>query len=221
MAIDNEELLMELQRVSTMSRREKCMRPRGGKGHGPCGHGGHCDHPGHPGPEGHPKGECHKHEHHAGPGIPEGPIDHPRGNHRNHGGSGRHGQNRILAVLTMQDGTSQKDLAYILGIRPQSLSEALTKLEEHGFVERKKSAEDGRIVNVFLTDKGRDRAEKVAEDRKNNAEDILSVLTEEEKEQLDAILGKLAAKLEENMAQKQARLERRMHKDEAEDPEDD
>lgn len=192
MAVDNEVLMQQLQRVGVLSRRGRHIPHEGhehhGHGHGPIGKG-----------EG--KGGGHRG---ARNGLAFGDPEaaHGYGNHKCHGGSGRHGQNRILALLTMQEGVSQKDLAYLLGIRPQSLSEALAKLEEDGMITRKHNEEDQRVVNVFLTDAGRGRAEKVAEDRKKSASDIFSVLTEEEKEQLSAILDKLVGGLDEQLAEK-------------------
>ncbi len=181
MAVDNEELMMELQRVSVLMRRSRRAkmknRPEDKQGkpredEKECG--------------------CHRH---GGAALGDPSADHGYGNHKCNGGSGRHGQNRILAVLTMQDGTSQKDLAYLLGIRPQSLTQALDTLEQDGFIERKQDEDDKRARRVFLTDKGRGRAGKVAEDRKQYADDAFSMLSEEEKEQLSSILGKLSSTL--------------------------
>ena len=96
----------------------------------------------------------------------------------------------------MKEGINQKDLAFLLGIRPQTLGEMLQKLEERGMVERKKSEADGRVIEVTLTDKGRERAAEIAERRAVAAADMFAVLTEEEKEQLGAILDKLAGELD-------------------------
>ena len=182
MTIENEELMQQLQRIAVQSRRSRRA---------------HVKNRGEEQPEERMRGSRHGRH-----GDAEG--GHGYGNHKCHGGSGRHGQNRVLAVLMMQDGTSQKDLAYLLGIRPQSLSEALAKLEESGMIERRHNEDDKRVVNVYLTDAGRGRALKVAEDRKKNAADVFSVLTDEEKDQLSAILAKLSAKLEEQRAEKHA-----------------
>ncbi len=192
MAIDNEELMNDLQRVSAMLRRSRRARM---KGRATDKEGNERVHDGSQACHAH-----HHHHHHRGTGFAMGEGDHGYGNHKCHGGSGRHGQNRILAVLVMQDGTTQKDLAYLLGIRPQSLTQALETLEENGFIERKQDEADHRSRRVHLTDKGRERAAKVAEDRKNYADDTLSMLSEEEKEQLSVILGKIFASLEADIA---------------------
>ena len=188
MTVENEELMQQLQRIAVLSRRSRRahVKRRGEEQGGErCG--------------------CHHHHHHGRHAAFDDPeATHGHGNHKCHGGSGRHGQNRVLAVLMMQDGTSQKDLAYLLGIRPQSLSEALDKLEASQLVERRHNEDDKRVVNVYLTEAGRERALKVAEDRKKNAADVFSVLTEEEKDQLATILGKLSGKLEEELAEQGA-----------------
>lgn len=190
MAIDNEELMHQLQRASVLSRRSRRahVKRRMDEQGGEKRHGGHCCH-------GHRSGR-------NAMAFGDTEATHGYGNHKCHGGSGRHGQNRVLAILMMQDGTSQKDLAYLLGIRPQSLSEALDKLEASELVVRRHNEEDKRVVNVFLTDAGRRRAEKVAEDRKKSAADVFSVLTEEEKEQFAAIMDKLIAKLDDDLSEK-------------------
>ncbi len=188
MAVDNEELMEELQRVSMKMRRRKHphMRPpfEGSPEGAPMPEGGHPCPPPHPH---HP----HPHHWHGEFGFGKGPGHHGPHGPRCHGGAGHHGQNRILAVLMMQDGTSQKDLAYLLGIRPQSLTQALESLEEGGFIERRADEGDKRAKRVYLTDEGRERAAKVAEERKERAEGMFSMLTEEEKEQLSTILGKI------------------------------
>lgn len=65
------------------------------------------------------------------------------------------GQGRILAMLKIQPEIATKDLAYLLGIRQQSLNELLNKLEKNGYVERKPSKNDKRVMIVHLTEKGK------------------------------------------------------------------
>ena len=99
-------------------------------------------------------------------------------------------------MVSMKEGINQKDLAYLLGIRPQTLGEMLQKLEQRGLIERRKSEVDGRAIEVTLTDDGRARAAEIAERRALAAADIFAVLSDEEKEQLGVILDKLGAELD-------------------------
>lgn len=65
------------------------------------------------------------------------------------------GQGRILAMLQIQPEIATRDLAYLLGIRQQSLNELLGKLEKGGYIERRPSKNDKRVMVVCLTEKGR------------------------------------------------------------------
>ena len=60
-----------------------------------------------------------------------------------------------------------------------------------GLVERRQSARDKRIFNIFLTDEGRDRVTELIENRPDFAALFLSPLSDEEKIQLTELLGKL------------------------------
>ena len=93
---------------------------------------------------------------------------------------------------------SQKDLAFLLGIRPQSLTIALEKLETEGLIERKQDEDDKRTRRVFITEAGKAKANEAAEERAARADEVFAVLSDEEKDQLGAILSKLAASMEES-----------------------
>ncbi|MBQ9068408.1 MAG: MarR family transcriptional regulator [Eggerthellaceae bacterium] len=224
MTVSNEDLLMEMHRVGALMRRaHHGGHPHAhGHGHGHAvphahGEGGpRCSHAhgasglpeGHPPVHGHgvelPEGHPPIHGHGHGVVLPEGhpPIHGHGGHHHGHGGkcthkgSGKHGQARILAMLEVQDGMSQKDLAFLLGIRPQSLTVALEKLESEGLIERKQDEGDKRTRRVFITDAGKEKAASQAEERSKQADDVFAVLSEEEKEQLSSILSKLATSLD-------------------------
>ena len=66
----------------------------------------------------------------------------------------RQGQGRILSALRRMQSISQKELGYILDIRPQSLGELLQKLEANGYIKRHRSPTDKRALIVELTEKG-------------------------------------------------------------------
>ncbi|MBQ7453904.1 MAG: MarR family transcriptional regulator [Selenomonadaceae bacterium] len=66
----------------------------------------------------------------------------------------RQGQGRILSALRRMQSISQKELGYILDIRPQSLGELLQKLEANGYIRRYRSQADRRALIVELTEKG-------------------------------------------------------------------
>ena len=105
-----------------------------------------------------------------------------------------HGTGRILSKLVHQgDGISQASLAEKINIRPQSLSEALTKMEERGWIARRPNPQDKRGTLVYLTEEGRLQEEQLAARRSTAAEHLFSALSEEEKETLSALLDKILA----------------------------
>lgn len=104
------------------------------------------------------------------------------------------GQGRILALLKLQPDISQSELAYLLGMRPQSAGELLGKLERQGLVERTQSESDKRVLNVRLTPEGEKAAEK-----RDKGKGPFAMLTHEEKATLDALLEKVANGLEEQV----------------------
>lgn len=100
------------------------------------------------------------------------------------------GQGRVLAALKMQSPIATKDLAFLLGIRQQSLNELLKKLQADGLIERAPSETDRRIMMVALTEAGR-----AVEIGREDA-DYLDALTDEEVETLVGLLDKLIDALE-------------------------
>ncbi|HEX4266446.1 MAG TPA: MarR family transcriptional regulator [Steroidobacteraceae bacterium] len=60
----------------------------------------------------------------------------------------------VLARLGRDGSATTAELARAENMRPQSMSAAVTTLEERGLVERKPHPSDGRQVNIALTEKG-------------------------------------------------------------------
>jgi DNA-binding MarR family transcriptional regulator len=100
-------------------------------------------------------------------------------------------QNRILLMLNESDGISQRDMTTLLQLRPQSVSETLSKLEAGGLVERRQNSRDKRVFNIFMTEEGKLRAQELMIDRPDFASMFLSALSAKEKEQLLELLMKL------------------------------
>jgi DNA-binding MarR family transcriptional regulator len=73
------------------------------------------------------------------------------------------------------------------------MSEALTRLEEHGLIRRLPNPQDKRGTLVYLTDEGRFREAELAERRRQTADSLLCVLNESEKDTLATLLGKILA----------------------------
>ena len=172
---DNKELMHRFAKVARMA---DGRRPHH---HGPEGHEGP-----HHGPHHGPEGQCCRRP--AGPEAdrpgrgPRGPMSPMRG------------QGHILAVLTERDGVTTRELVEVLDVRPSSLNESLGRLEARGLVERRQSQADGRQVEVRITDVGRELARTIEE---RDPSKMFDCLTDEEREQLGALLDKVVASARE------------------------
>lgn len=71
-------------------------------------------------------------------------------------------QSFILFSLLEQDGATLKEVGNKTLIDSSSMTVLVDKLEKDGLVERKLDSQDRRAIRVFITDKGRDIAEKVS-----------------------------------------------------------
>lgn len=71
------------------------------------------------------------------------------------------GQPRLLHVLWDQEGCTHSELAERIHVRPSTITKMLSRMEEAGFVERRKDPEDHRVSRVYLTAAGRDIQERV------------------------------------------------------------
>lgn len=107
------------------------------------------------------------------------------------------GQANLLLLIFQNDGASQRDLAEQMDIRPSSMTEMLSKLEQNGLIVKKRDDKDQRIMHIHLTENGKKQAEKVSENKDTLAESFFAGLTEDEQEQLFMLIKKLSTSLEE------------------------
>lgn len=108
------------------------------------------------------------------------------------------GQGRVLLLLKMQPAISQKELAYLLDMRQQSLSELLAKLERSGYITRTPSEEDKRITLISLTEEGRKAADEVQAQKKDLC-GMFDALNEEEQQQFAGYLQRIIESLQKEI----------------------
>lgn len=100
-------------------------------------------------------------------------------------------RDRILLTIGGSGEIAQKHLALRLNVSPQSMSEALSKLENDGYVARSKSQLDKRETIVTLTPAGRTHSDELAQKMRSHAHRFLEPLSTEEKQTLYSLLKKL------------------------------
>ena len=102
----------------------------------------------------------------------------------------------VLNRLWEQDGLSQVELAERTFKDKPSTTRILNLFEQKGVVHRRRDAEDGRVIHVYLAKTGRDLKEKLIP----CAEEVLvksgKGLTKEELAQLKQLLAKIVNNLE-------------------------
>jgi DNA-binding MarR family transcriptional regulator len=93
-----------------------------------------------------------------------------------------------LWVLWVWGEMESRDLAAAVGISRPTSTGVVTTLERRGFVRRRKSAEDGRMVRVSLTSRGRKKIEALFP--RFNAEEsaVTSDLTPDEQDSMAGML---------------------------------
>ncbi|HLM62047.1 MAG TPA: MarR family transcriptional regulator [Pyrinomonadaceae bacterium] len=107
------------------------------------------------------------------------------------------GQVFVLISLWKIDGQSQIDLVKNLNLSAPTVNKMIKSLMTGGFVQCQKCSGDGRIMRVFLTDKGIQSESLVAEQWNKLETQSYSNLTETEK----LVLSQLFVKMRENLNQ--------------------
>ena len=112
------------------------------------------------------------------------------------------GYGHILSLLSKNNGLTQQQIAQLIGIRPQSASEAVKTLEEQGLIERLPNPQDKRSFLLYITPEGIQRRAEIQAQLQENAQRIFAPLSEDEKNTLHQLLEKVVAALEENEEEK-------------------
>ena len=96
----------------------------------------------------------------------------------------------MLSVLAGRKEVNQRELIGMAQIRSASVSEILQKLEREGLIRRRKDPRDRRNTLVSLTPRGLQKETEITLRRREVAREMLDPLSEEEQEQLHALLAK-------------------------------
>jgi DNA-binding MarR family transcriptional regulator len=106
-----------------------------------------------------------------------------------HGLTGSHYE--VIRVLAQREPLSLKELGALLICEAGSPSRLITHMASLGLVERRPSRADGRAVELVLTPKARELAVQLEELEAAFCDQLASLLSDEELEQIAKLLGKL------------------------------
>jgi len=106
------------------------------------------------------------------------------------------GQPMMLRSLYKKDGVPQSILAKELAITPATASAMVKRLEKGGYLIRKRDAEDERVSNVYLTDKGRELSSSLKEVKDQMDELVFNGFSKEERKTMRDYLERITHNLE-------------------------
>lgn len=97
-----------------------------------------------------------------------------------------------LKAANDHPGLMQKELSEAVGVSPSVMVGILRNLEELQLLESRRSAENRRIIRIFLTDKGEKLLGQIQEYGDKASDQFLMGLTEEETNTLNTLLQRVA-----------------------------
>lgn len=101
----------------------------------------------------------------------------------------------LLRHVHRQGDATMGDLAEVFGVRPSTVSQMADRLEREGLIRRAPSHDDARIKVVSLTEKGDSLFRELAAVMARRLEHGMETLEPKERQQLIALLGKLACSM--------------------------
>ena len=96
----------------------------------------------------------------------------------------------VLYRLYAQDGMTQSEIAQQLAVQGATVTDILQRMEEAGFVSRRRDPEDNRLVRVYITELGREKKRFIMEQYFNLESAIFSGFKDSERAQLRQYLGR-------------------------------
>lgn len=106
-------------------------------------------------------------------------------------------QYKMLYILDMSGTQKVSQLAECLGITPAAITGITDKLLTEGYVKRERAENDRRVVNISITELGKDIIRQVNENQKEMIDGMFNQLREEDLQHLRRIFGLLLASLEQ------------------------
>jgi DNA-binding MarR family transcriptional regulator len=98
---------------------------------------------------------------------------------------------RALSVLTASDGRSMGELAAYMVIEQPALSRIIDQMERDGLVTRRLASRDNRVVQVYLTDAGRQMFRQIRPLELRHYEQTIEGFKPAELEDLNKLLSRL------------------------------
>lgn len=106
----------------------------------------------------------------------------------------------LMASLSKMPDCNAKQVAEIMGLSAPTVSVALNRLEEGGWISRKPDPEDRRATRLQLTNKGSAILAKMRKHRNARVKEFLGGLDDGEQAQLFELLEKATSRIEQKQS---------------------
>jgi DNA-binding MarR family transcriptional regulator len=103
----------------------------------------------------------------------------------------------LMMCVMQSPGIRVQQIAEFLGVTTPTVSVAVRKLEQHGWLKRKNDPEDKRAARLFLSTKAELVAKQVGSRRRKYINEFMEALTVGEQDQLLSLLDKAITNMEE------------------------
>ena len=110
------------------------------------------------------------------------------------------GQPKVLEYLIEHDGVAQKDIAEACIIEPATATSLLARMEKTGLIDRRSREDDQRYILVYLTEKGRARAEASVNVLSDVEEHVFEGFSDAEREAFISYLKRVNGNLRKSRA---------------------
>ncbi len=108
----------------------------------------------------------------------------------------RVGQQIVLEALWREDGLTPGELARRIGVETPTVVRGVGRMETAGLVVRRDDPLDGRLVRVYLTDRGRELEGIIPQAEDALIEEAFSGFSTKEREQLTRLLSRVLDNLQ-------------------------
>ena len=118
-----------------------------------------------------------------------------------------HGVGKLIRVIAANSGTSSRELAEIMDIRPSSLTELLNRLEERGLITRTRDDNDLRVMRVSMTELGLQEIKRHEAEKRQSFDALATCLNPEEQKVFCDLCDRMAAHAEKTNRERPAEVD--------------
>lgn len=105
------------------------------------------------------------------------------------------GQRNLIMMAGWHEGSTQLELSRLTHLKPPTVCIAMQKMEQLGYVRREEDREDMRQIRIFLTEKGKQRNERITRAMHDTIELAKTGMTDKEWETLVQLMRRVCDNL--------------------------